>query len=92
MDETQVPTVADILAITLEQYAELAWQNMGLRPNAFSQKLETHLPEAKLAIDAASALADLLIPRLDEEDRRQIQRLIADLRLNYVQRASAEAA
>jgi hypothetical protein len=41
-----------------------------------------------LAIDAAAALAGVIEPQLeDDADRRRVQNLVRDLRVNYVQKA-----
>ncbi len=62
-----------------------AWQGMGLVPNPATQKVERNLDDARLAIDAVAALADQLRPRLPDAERRQLETLLTDLRLNFMQ-------
>lgn len=96
MSESQTPPaesvrVHPLLGIMIEQLATVAWSKLGLQPDPMSRKIEKDLPEAKVAIDAIAALAPLLESALDEDDRRQIQGLLRDLRINYVQHAGSEA-
>ncbi|HEY3247935.1 MAG TPA: DUF1844 domain-containing protein [bacterium] len=69
-----------------------AWQSMGLIPNPATNKIERDLADARLAIDAAGALVDQVKLRLDDSARREMEALLTDLRVNYVeQQARANA-
>lgn len=81
--------VYDLLALSLEQFAAMAWQKMGLHPDPITHKLETHLDQARLAIDIAAHLAQALEPKLDDSERRRVQSLMSDLRINYVRISQA---
>ena len=88
MPEEPVPlSVYDLIAFSIDQFAEVAWQKMGLRPDPMTGKEDVNLPEARVAIDMASRLAETLDPHLDDDDRRQVQARLSDLRINYVKRA-----
>lgn len=90
MSETPSPLdVYEVLAVMLDQAASLAWQKMGLQPDMMTGKVHQDLAQCKAAIDAASALAAVVEPKLDEDDRRQIQNLLRDLRVNYAQRVAS---
>lgn len=71
----------------LEITASIAWSKLGLTPDLNSGKIETNLSQAKLAIDIAAFLAGMVEDRLDSEDRRRVQGLVRDLRINYVQKS-----
>jgi len=87
MSEEATPLqVDDVIAMSLDQFAGLAWQKLGLQPDPITNKLELDLGQAKKAIDIASALADQLEGSLDEDDRRELHNLVRNLRLNYVQK------
>jgi hypothetical protein len=58
---------------------------MGLIPNPKTKQLEKDFDDAQLAIDAAAALAELLRPRVPDSDRREIETLVTNLRLNFVE-------
>ena len=80
--------VFEVLATSLELFSEVAWQKMGLRPDMGTGKIEPDMKQAKAAVDAAAAVAAILEPALeDEADRRQIQNLVRDLRLNFVDKS-----
>jgi|CXWL01.1.fsa_nt_gi hypothetical protein len=93
--ESHVPNepidVFAALAIMAEQLAGMAWQRMGLQHDMITGKIERDLSQAKAAIDASAALAGLLEPHLDESDKRTMQNLIRDLRMNYVQQSQGES-
>ncbi|MDQ7849020.1 MAG: DUF1844 domain-containing protein [Armatimonadota bacterium] len=65
--------------------ASKAWEAMGLVPDPATKKLERHLDEARLAIDAAAALVDLIKEQVQDRERRELETLLTNLRLNYVE-------
>ncbi len=75
-----------MLTAMLEQIASVAWQKLGLQPDIMTGKIEQDLAQAKVAIDVASEVAAHLEAKLDDEDRRQIQGMVRDLRINWVQK------
>lgn len=83
--------VYDMIRAMTDQMAGLAWQKMGLQPDPFTGKVEQDLPQAKVAIDVATGLAGFLKDCLDEDDKREIDNLVRDLRINYVQRAQTSS-
>ncbi|MDR7486597.1 MAG: DUF1844 domain-containing protein [Armatimonadota bacterium] len=84
-----IPPDALSLVITcLNLLAAKAWEAMGLVPNPSTGKIERKLDEAQLAIDAAASLADLVRPRLADGARREVETLIANLRINFVEQKS----
>jgi len=64
-----------------------AWQGMGLVPNPSSGKIEKDLADAKIAIDAFSALLDAMRPQMDAQARRDTEALLTTLRLNFVEKS-----
>jgi hypothetical protein len=83
------PSVYEHVAYILEQMASVAWQKMGLQPDPFTGRVDPNLPEAKVAVDLVAHLAKTLEPELDESDRRRINSLVRDLRINYVEKSEA---
>jgi len=81
------PSVYQHLAVMLDQMAAVSWQKLGLHPDMVTGRLEPNLGDAKVAIDVAAYLAQLIEPTLDDEDKRQVQHLVRDLRLNFVQKS-----
>lgn len=84
-DVREALQVDSILAIMVDQLASLAWQKMGLQPDPIIGGIDKDLSQCRRAIDAVEALARILEPQLDEDDRRQVQNLVRDLKLNFVE-------
>ncbi|OWU65905.1 MAG: hypothetical protein CBB60_002255 [Armatimonadetes bacterium Cent15-Ar3] len=85
----EAPTVFDHIAVLLDQMAGVAWQRLGLQPDMVTGKIEPDLDQARVAIDVVSFLSNKLETQLDEDDRRQIQSLVRDLKINFVQKGGA---
>lgn len=84
--------VHQLLLVMIEQTTEVAWQKLGLRPDAMTGKIVRDVEQARVAIDATSALAALIEPKLDEEDKRHLQSMLRDLKINYVQHSGGGGA
>lgn len=80
--------VPEIIMIMVEQMASIAWAKLGLQPDPLTGTLDTDLEQAKMAIDSVSALAPILEGDLADDDRRQVQNMVRDLKLNYVKKSS----
>ena len=72
----------------IEEMQAQAWMKMGLWKDPVSGELRTDLPQAKIAIDCVAALLEVLKPHLSEPQRRDMERVLTDLRFNFVQRSS----
>lgn len=89
-ESPSTPTVYDHLLVMFEQLVVVAWAKLGLRHDPISGKFEPNLSEAKVAIDVVTFIGSQLEPQLeDEEDRRQVQNVMRDLKINFVQRSTA---
>lgn len=76
-----------VIMVMVDQWVQISWAKLGLQPDPVSGKLAKDLPRAKESIDLVAHLASMIEPRLDEADRRRIQGLVRDLRLNYVEKS-----
>lgn len=83
--------VHSLIAFSLEQFVALAWQRMGLQPDVVTRKMEKDIQQAKVAIDIASQLAEALDPQLDDAERRRIQNLMTDLKINLVRQMQSDS-
>lgn len=88
--EAALPEVKSLLATCISLLAGKAWEAMGLVPDPTTKKIERKLEDAQLAIDAAAALADLVRPRLSEPERREVEVLLSNLRLNFVEQKTKQ--
>ena len=84
--EAEPLDVYTMLAMMLEQMASVAWQKPGLQPDIITGKISRDIAQAKVAVDVTAQLATHLEPNLDEEDRRRVQGLVRDLKLNWVEK------
>lgn len=81
----------DVVTFVLWLIGELQAQariKMGLWKDPISGELHTDLPQAKIAIDGVAALTEVLKPHITDSQRRDLERLLTDLRLNFVQRSA----
>lgn len=91
-DENSPPKAVDIVSLDIYSLlglfvglvSEKAWQTMGLRTKPGTDKIETDLDQAQVAIDTVGFLAEKLQPRLPDDEKRRLEGLLADLKLNYV--------
>ena len=80
--------VYEAIAQMVDFMSALAWQKMGLQNDLATGKIHQDMEQAKAAVDATVGLVKVLEPALDEdEDRRRVQNLVRDLRINYVQKS-----
>jgi hypothetical protein len=80
-------SVYEHIAMIMDQIASVSWQKLGLQPDIITGKLDKNLAEAKVAVDLTAHLAGILEAKLDDEDRRRVQSLVTDLRLNFIQKS-----
>lgn len=78
-------TAEAALLTCISLLASKAWEALGLIPDPVTKKVERHLEEAQLAIDAAAALVDIMRSRVPDAERRELETLITNLRVNFVE-------
>jgi len=78
--------VYSLLRMSIGMYIEQAWIHLGLRMDPNKNKVEHNLPYAKVAIDTVDFMVQKLQPDLDDNEKRELDLLLANLRMNYVQR------
>jgi hypothetical protein len=86
--DEQLPeiTVYSLLRMSIGMYIEQAWVHLGVRMDPTRNRVEQNLPCAKVAIDTVEFMARQLQPDLDENERKDLDLALANLRMNYVQR------
>jgi len=90
-DGTKEPVnVYQVLAIMVDQLAGLAWQKMGLQHDMVTGQIAKDPQQAKVAIDACADLCKHLDPELDSDDRRRLQSLLNDLRINFLDQSKGD--
>ncbi len=86
--QEQPADIVELLRWMITVLAGSAWQNLGLVPDPATKKVDRNLEDARLAIDAAASLIEHLKPRVDEKEQRELETLLANLRLNFVEQKS----
>lgn len=81
--EEPIP-VKELLLMTILSLEGKAWAYLGLTAHPETQKPKKDLKEAKLAIDSIGALFKLIEPFLTNEEKKDIQVRLTNLRLNFV--------
>lgn len=81
-------SVAGILQMSLGLLNEIAWVKMGMVANPITGKMEKDLGEARKAIDALADMLKHVEADASPEERRELQRSLTDLRINFVQQAN----
>ncbi len=76
--------VDDLLALTLVQLISKAWSYLGLISHPETGEIKRDLDQAKLAIDSIEAIYPLIKSRLGDDERRNIELELTNLRLNFV--------
>jgi len=76
--------VYSLLGLFVGLVAEKAWQTLGLRTRPGTDKVETDFNQAHVAIDTVGFIVERLQPRLADDEKRHLEGLVADLKLNYV--------
>lgn len=79
---------AAIIQWCVSVLAATAWQSMGLIPHPDTKQIQRNLNDARLAIDSTAALVEVVKSHLPDKQRREIEALLTDLRVNFVEQQS----
>lgn len=85
--EAQVLSVPDLVRIFIGELHARAWMHMGLIVNPATKQIEKDLPQARLAIDCLASLVEHLGPVAEQAERGELERMLADLRMNFVRQS-----
>ena len=89
MAENETPEPIDVYALVMtmvDNMSSIAWCKLGLQHDPLTNRIEKDLTQAKVAIDLTTHLASVIESQLDEDDKRRVNTLVRDLRLNYVEK------
>ncbi len=77
--------VEPMLQQFIVQMSQVAAVHMGLTPNPYTRLIARNDAQARLSIDSFSALLDVIRPLMDASSAREYDRVLNDLRVNFVQ-------
>jgi len=87
---TEMPDVYTLLSAYIATLGSQAFVWMGLLKDPISGKIAKDMAQARVAIDTCEFLAGQIEPKLGEGDRREMQRLLADLKVNFVRQSGGK--
>jgi len=82
LDVTALDTYA-LLRLFVSILSAQAWQQMGLRVKIGTDKIEKDFERARVAIDCIAFLVDKLEPRVADQEKKEMRRLLTDLQINF---------
>lgn len=77
----------DLLRLFIAELLGRAWMHMGLTVNPATKLAVKDLPQARLAIDCIASLVEHLGPSIAPPERDELERILADLRINFVRQS-----
>jgi len=78
--------VFDMLRAAIGLFTQEAWIALGLQPRYGSGDAQMDLRCAKVAIDTTQILVEQLGEEADAEEKREFERIMTDLRVNFMRR------
>ncbi|MFW5866689.1 MAG: DUF1844 domain-containing protein [Armatimonadota bacterium] len=78
--------VFDMLRAAIGLFTQEAWIALGLQPRYGSGEAEMDLRCARVAIDTTQMLIEQLGDEADAEEQREFDRILTDLRVNFMRR------
>ncbi|MFN3652736.1 MAG: DUF1844 domain-containing protein [Armatimonadota bacterium] len=76
--------VDGILRMAIGLLHERAWIDLGLQGDPITGQIQAKLPDARRAIDAVADLAKYVDATATPEEKRELQVMLTNLRVNYV--------
>jgi len=76
--------VRSLASALLSVFDGQAWRAMGLVADPMTGQTKKNMPDAQIAIDCVQFLLGKVENELPEPERREMQRRLNDLRMNYV--------
>jgi hypothetical protein len=85
--EPQFLPTLDLLRLFIAELHGRAWMHMGLTVDPATKLVVKDLPQARLAIDCIASLVEHLGPAIAPHERDELDRILADLRINFVRQS-----
>ncbi len=81
--------VEDLVRVFIAELHARAWIHMGLVVNPATNLVAKDLAQARLAIDCIGGLVEQIAPAAAKPERDEMERMLADLRINFVGQSGA---
>ncbi|MHB1001791.1 MAG: DUF1844 domain-containing protein [Armatimonadota bacterium] len=94
--EDEVPNLppVDIYSMMtwfIQMLGSQVWQWLGLMKNPSTGQLDKDLAQARIAIDTIAFMVNQLEGKLTPQEQREMQSILSDLRVNFVQQSAKES-
>ncbi|MCD4782695.1 MAG: DUF1844 domain-containing protein [Candidatus Eremiobacteraeota bacterium] len=76
-----------VLKLSLFQIQPWAYIYLGLNLHPKENKVVKDVRQAKMAVDAASALVEVLMPHVTDAEQKELKVLITDMRMNFISKS-----
>ena len=86
-EELRPLDIYTVLRFSIAQLEAVAWQMMGLQADPITNQTRKDIEQARVAIDATTALVEKLLPHLQGQEARDYQNILTNLRLNFVKQS-----
>jgi len=83
----QALDVYDTLRFMVSLLIQQAWISLGIQKAPGAEEVKQDLPQAKVAIDTLQFVINELTPVLEPQEKAELDLVLSNLQLNYVQRA-----
>lgn len=83
------PDVYEVLRVCLGLLLQQGWVHLGLQAYPGTTQAVMDLPKARVAIDSAGLVYEQLRGVLGGEERRELELMLTNLRVNFARRAEA---
>lgn len=85
--QAEAVTRLEVQPLIMQLMAEMSARaavHLGLMPNPYTRLVARNDAQARMAIDTFSALLEVLRPQLEPDMRKEFERVLNDLRVNFV--------
>ncbi len=83
----QALDVYDMLRFVVSLLTQQAWVSLGIQKAPGTEDVQQDLPQAKVAIDTLEFVINKLAPDLESQEKAELDSVLSNLQINYVQRA-----
>jgi hypothetical protein len=81
----RVEELLEFQALNLREWAHIY---MGLVPHPKQKKIVLDIQQARMAIDAASAIVEIILPHIPEDHQRTFKVMMSDLKMNFMSKSA----
>ncbi len=81
--------VYDVLRFAISLFAQQAWIHLGVQKAPSAEEVKVDLPRAKVAIETVRLLINQLQDHADRQEQRELERILSNLQINFVQRSES---